>query len=141
MRNEAQIEGVIVAGQPTDAELQGLPGRGITTLINLRPAGEFTEPEAPKVPSSVTYVDVPFDGGSIAREHVDRVRAALDAPHEGTVAVHCQGGTRAALVVAIAAAEKAGEGAQGALRRIHEAGFDVAGTPYAAFLANYFATE
>ena len=139
MKNEAQIEGVIVAGQPTDAELRDLPARGVTTLVNLRPAGELPEPERPKVPAGVTYVDIPFDGSSIAREHVERTRAALDAA-TGPVVVHCAGGTRAALVVAIAAAERAGDGAAGALRRIREVGFDVEGTPYAAFLAGYFAT-
>jgi uncharacterized protein (TIGR01244 family) len=137
MRNEAQIEGVIVAGQPTDAELRGLPERGIGTLVNLRPAAELPEPQGAKVPPGIRYVEIPFDGSSLARTHVDRLRAALaDAP--GSVAVHCAGGTRAALVVAILASERAAEGAAGALRRIAEAGFDVAGTPYAAFVSSYF---
>jgi uncharacterized protein (TIGR01244 family) len=137
MKNEAAIEGVIVAGQPTDAELSRLPERGITTLVNLRPHHELPEPQAPKVPSGVTYVEVPFDGTTIGREHVEGVRAALDAAG-GPAAVHCAGGTRAAVMVAIIASERAGEGASGALRRIADAGFDVAGTPYAAFVAGYF---
>lgn len=140
MKNEAQIEGVIVAGQPTDEELAALPGRGIATLVNLRPAAELPEPEGPKVAPGVTYVEVPFDGRTIAREHVDQVRAALDAA-TGTVAVHCAGGTRAAVMVGIIAAENAGDGEAGALRRITEAGFDVAGTPYATFVSDYFASE
>jgi uncharacterized protein (TIGR01244 family) len=140
MKNEAQIEGVIVAGQPTDAELAGLAERGIATLVNLRPSGELAEPEAPKIPAGVGYVSVPFDGATIAPEHVAGVREALDAA-TGPVVVHCQGGTRAAVMVAIIASERAGEGVGGALRRISEAGFDVAGTPYAAFIARYFATR
>jgi uncharacterized protein (TIGR01244 family) len=138
MKNEAQIEGVVVAGQPTDAELRGLGERGITTLINVRPAHEQPEPEGPKVAAGVTYVEVPFDGATIGREHVEGVRAALDAA-TGPVAVHCAGGTRAAVMVAIIASERAGEGPAGAVRRIEAAGYDVAGTPYAAFIARYFA--
>jgi len=139
MKNEAQIAGVIVAGQPTDEELATLRERGVTTLVNLRPAAELAEPEAPKVEPGVTYVDVPFDGRTIARRHVDQVRSALDAA-PGTVAVHCAGGTRAAVMVGIIAAERAGDGEAGALRRITEAGFDVEGTPYAAFVSDYFAS-
>jgi uncharacterized protein (TIGR01244 family) len=138
MNNEADMDGVVVAGQPTDEELRELPARGVAVLVNLRPAGEFVEPEAPKVPAGVKYVDIPFDGRSISDEHVHEMRAALDAA-TGPVIVHCAGGTRAALVVGMAQAEKAGEGSEGALRRIHAAGFDVVGTPYGAFLERYFA--
>jgi uncharacterized protein (TIGR01244 family) len=139
MKNEADMEGVVVAGQPTDEELRELPERGVAMLVNLRPAGELMEPEAPKVPAGVTYVEIPFDGYSISDEHVHETRAALDAA-TGPVIVHCAGGTRAALVVGMAQSEKAGEGAAGALKRIHAAGYEVLGTPYGAFLERYFST-
>ncbi len=138
MKNEAMIEGITVAGQLTDAELRDLETRKVDTLINVRPPEELDEPEAPKVGAGVRYVEIPFTGATLAREHIDRVRAALDAA-TGPVVVHCAGGTRAAVAVAIVASERAGEGAAGALRRLIEADFDVAGTPYARFVNSYFA--
>lgn len=137
MKNEATLEGVVVAGQPTDAELQALTARGFTTVVNLRPASELPEPEAPKVPAGIAYIEVPFTGDTLSPAHIAQVAAALDAA-SGPALVHCAGGTRAAVAVAIVAAERAGDGAAGALRRIQEGGFDVAGTPFADFVTRYF---
>jgi hypothetical protein len=36
------------------------------------------------------------------------------------------------------ASEKDGSGARGALEKIAQAGFEIAGTPYAAFVERYF---
>ena len=138
MKNEALIEGVTVAGQPTDEELQDLAAHGIKTLVNVRPAEELDEPEAPKVPSSVRYVEIPFTGATLDRKHIEQVRAALESS-DGPVVVHCAGGTRAAVAVAVVESERAGEGAAGAFRRLIEADFDVYGTPYAQFIDSYFA--
>jgi len=41
-------------------------------------------------------------------------------------------------VAAIITAEKASKGADDALQRIADAGFDVAGTPYELFVRKYF---
>src|ERR1700685_2848195 len=117
MKNEAQIDGIIVAGQPTDDELAGLAQRGVTTLINVRLAQELDEPEAPKVPSGIAYSEVPFTGQTLQPEHVHRVREALEAA-DGTVLIHCAAGARAAVVAAVAASERAGQGAAGAARRL-----------------------
>jgi uncharacterized protein (TIGR01244 family) len=137
MKNEGQIDGITVAGQPTDEELRGLRERGFVMVINNRPADELNEPEAPKIPEGVQYVDVSFTSATLAPEHVARTRDALNAAN-GPVLVHCAGGTRAAVVVAAVQAEDTGEGLEGALRRIREAGFDVDGTPYGTFLQRYF---
>jgi hypothetical protein len=48
------------------------------------------------------------------------------------------GGTRAAVAAALVAAEKDGSGKAGAYKKLADAGFDVAGTPYAAFVESYF---
>jgi len=140
MKNESQIDGITLAGQPSDDELRGLKERGFAMVINNRPAEEFAEPEAPKIPAGIEYVDIPFTSATLAPEHVAQTRAALRAA-KGPVLAHCAGGTRSATVVAAAQAEDAGEGLEGALRRIREAGFDVDGTPYGAFLQRYFAAK
>lgn len=136
MINEALIDGILVGGQPSDEELARLPERGVSTVITVRMPDELDEPEAPKVAPGVKYVEVPFTGPTLQREHVDRVRAALAG--DGNALVHCAAGTRAAVVTAIVASERAREGATGAFERLRAAGFDVVDTPYARFIASYF---
>jgi uncharacterized protein (TIGR01244 family) len=66
------------------------------------------------------------------------MRAALDAAHGATL-VHCMGGTRAAVAVAIVQAERDGKGAAEVVRACEAAGFELKGRPYEAFIQNYFA--
>jgi hypothetical protein len=47
---------------------------------------------------------------------------------------------RAAVVAAVVEAERNGTGARGAAQLLAEAGFGIAGTPYAAFLEGYFSS-
>jgi hypothetical protein len=51
------------------------------------------------------------------------------------------GGTRAAVAAAIVSAERDGSGASGALKKVAAAGFDIDGTPYAAFVREYYAAK
>ena len=138
MKNEAMIDGVVVAGQPSDEEIGKLAERGITTLINVRLRQELLEPEGPKAEAAgLEYVEVPFNGDTITFADVHRVREAVERAPDSS-AIHCHGGTRAAVVAAVVAAERAGEGHEGALRRIGAAGFDVEDTAYHAFIERYF---
>ena len=139
MKNEASIDGVVVAGQPTDEEIASLPSRGVKTLVNVRLRHELVEPEGPKADAvGLLYAEVPFNSDTITFADVHGVRQALEHCAHGEVVVHCQGGTRAAVVTAIVAAERAREGHHGALRRIADAGFDIEGTAYEAFIGRYF---
>ena len=137
MNNEAHVGSFTVGGQPSEADLRRLVDAGHKTVINVRMPDELPSPEQPKIPSGVEYHDVPLNGATISASHVARVRDAL-AASKGTALVHCAGGTRAAVVVAAVLAEKAGDGAAGARRRIEAAGFDVADSPYAQFVERYF---
>ncbi len=49
------------------------------------------------------------------------------------------GGMRAAVAAAIVSAEKDHSGAAGALKKLSDAKFDVAETPFAKFITDYFA--
>jgi uncharacterized protein (TIGR01244 family) len=139
MKNEAVIDGVVVAGQLSDDEIRGLPGRGFGTLVNVRMPSELPEPERPKAEAAgLVYTEVPFTGDTLVFDDVRSVRDAL-AAGKGRAVVHCMAGTRASVVTAIVASERANEGADGALRRAAEAGFDLGGTPYVDFIARYFA--
>ena len=137
---EAIIDGITVAGQPTDDEIKQLAERGFKTLINVRLPDEMDEPEAPKAAAAgLTYLEVGFVGGTVRPDHVKRVRQAVDAS-TGPVVIHCHAGTRAAVIAGIIGAEKAGQSAEDALRKIDEADFDVTDSPYEVFIRHYFQT-
>jgi uncharacterized protein (TIGR01244 family) len=138
MKNEAVIDGITVGGQPSADELA--PGR-FATVVNLRLDGEPGNDTAELLAgrSDVAYTSVPWTIDSVTPEDIDRVRAAVDAA-QGPVLIHCMGATRAAVAAAITSAEKDGSGAPGALAKVAAAGFDIAGTPYAAFVTSYFTT-
>ncbi len=51
----------------------------------------------------------------------------------------CQGGTRAAVAVAIVLAERAGQGADDVVKMVAAAGFELRGRPYEAFIRQHFA--
>ena len=135
MLNEAVIDGITIAGQPTDEELARLAARGYHTVVNNRPQSEQAEPEAPKIPDGVRYCEVAFTAPTLNAQHVAAVAEAIESS-EGPVLVHCAGGTRAAVVVAAAQAERRGLAADAALEMVRSAGFDPAG-PYEAFLRRY----
>ena len=88
--------------------------------------------------SGTAYFAVPYTVDTVTKEEIARVRSAVDVAN-GPVLIHCMGGTRAAMAAAIVAAQKDGSGAEGALKKLREADYDVTGTPYAAFVTNFFA--
>jgi uncharacterized protein (TIGR01244 family) len=135
MKNEAVIGGIVVGGQPDAADIAS--GR-YTTVINCRPASEEGNVTADLVAgTNIHYASVPFTGNTLAKEHIDEIRSILDtAP--GTTLVHCNGGTRAAVAVAIVNAERAGQGAEDVAKAIDAAGFDIKDRPYEAFIQKYF---
>jgi uncharacterized protein (TIGR01244 family) len=135
MKNEAIIDGITVGGQPDAADLAG---RRFETVINVRRDGEPGNDTAALVAGSGTaYVAVPYTADTVTKDDIARVRAAVDVA-TGPVLIHCMGGTRAAMAAAIVAAQKDGSGADGALRKLEQADYDVTGTPYAAFVTKYF---
>ena len=87
MKNEATIGGIVVAGQLTDDELRGLEPLRFASVVNVRMPEELEEPEGPKIPAGVAYREVGFTGATLRREHVEQVRAAVDAA-AGPVLIH-----------------------------------------------------
>ena len=138
MKNESFIDGITVGGQPSAAELRD--GR-FGTVINIRCSGEPGNDTAALVAGTdIAYTSVPWTIDTVTNDDIARIRTAVDAA-DGRVLVHCMGGTRAALAAAIVCAEKDGSGAAGALRKASAAGFAIDRTPYAAFIATFFATR
>lgn len=136
MKNEAVIDGITVGGQPDSADLAG---HRFATVINVRREEEpGNDTAALAAGSGAAYFAVPYTIDTVTKADIARVQAAVDVA-TGPVLIHCMGGTRAAMAAAIVAAEKDGSGADGALRKLREADYDVTGTPYAAFVTRYFA--
>ncbi|MBD5633864.1 MAG: hypothetical protein IAI49_05240 [Candidatus Eremiobacteraeota bacterium] len=136
MKNEAVIDGITVGGSPNAEELTS--GR-FTTVVNVRLDDEPGNDTAAVLAGrkGVAYTSVPWTIDTVTKEDIARVREAVDAA-DGPVLVHCMGGTRAAVAAAIISAERDGSGAAGALAKVSEAGYEVGGTAYAAFIASYF---
>jgi protein tyrosine phosphatase (PTP) superfamily phosphohydrolase (DUF442 family) len=85
MKNEAIIGGIIVGGQPDAADLGS--GR-FAHVINVRPDDEPGNNSAELLRgSNAAYTSVPYTGDTIGVEHVERIRAAIDA-HPGTTLIH-----------------------------------------------------
>ncbi|MGH7661363.1 MAG: hypothetical protein ACRENA_10690 [Vulcanimicrobiaceae bacterium] len=90
MNGEAKIGPHVVAGQPTDEELEGLGSQGYSTIINVRMPGEQDEPEGPKVEAAgLRYVAVPYTIQTMTRDDVRKIREAIEgAPPGSKVLTH-----------------------------------------------------
>jgi uncharacterized protein (TIGR01244 family) len=138
VKNEAIIGGIVVGGQPNVADVAS--GR-FSTIINCRPPDEEGNVTGELVRGTdITYANIPFTGDTLSKEHIDRVREVLDDAR-GTTLVHCNGGTRAAVAVAVVLAERAGQGANDVRAALDRAGFDIAGRPYERFIDTYFKSK
>ncbi len=135
MKNEAIIDGITVGGQPTAEELAN--GR-FSSVINIRGDDEPGNNTAALVAGTdIAYTSVPWTIDTVTPDDIAKIRTAVEAA-DGPVLIHCMGATRAAVAAAIVSAEKDGSGATGAHTKVADAGFGIAGTPYAAFIDTVF---
>jgi uncharacterized protein (TIGR01244 family) len=135
VKKEGVIDGIVCGSQPDAADLQS--GR-FARVINVRPDDEEGNVTAELLRgTSTAYWSVPFTGDTLTREHIERIRAALETG-SGNTLIHCNGGTRAAVAAAVITAERAGTGATGAINLIEGAGYSVKGRNYEAFIHAYF---
>lgn len=88
---------VYIAGQPDEAAVRALPGRGVTAVVCLRTPAEMEDRE--RVPFDeaalveelgIEYVPIPLGGDDhpYTPAAVDTLAAVLDR-HEGPVLLHC----------------------------------------------------
>ena len=111
-------EGLFVAdGQPDADAWRALAGRGIATVVNLRPDGELEgRSEAAEVAAAgLVYRQVPVAGvAGITADNARLLwRAIGDA--KGPVLVHCASGNRAGALLALGAAREGGMAPEQAL--------------------------
>lgn len=124
---------VAIAGQPTEADLQGLKDRGYAGVANLRNEGEPDQPLGPAAEAEVArrlgldYVHYGVSNQPLSREGVAAVCDFLDR-HEGEpVLVHCRSAGRAAALVLLHQAKKRGWKANEAIANGRAMGLDVKG--------------
>jgi len=86
MKNEAQVGGQTVCGQPTADEYRKLADQGYGDVINFRMPEEY-DGTLPDMPVGIAYHSIPFTGATLSREHVEQTRAVLKSS-EGKVLIH-----------------------------------------------------
>ena len=96
---------LVVADQPTAAELEALRAEGFAGVVNLRNDGEpeqplstFAEGEAVRA-LGMDYLHQGVGGGPLPESTVSAVSAFLDAHASDKVLIHCRKGGRAAALV------------------------------------------
>lgn len=120
--------GVLVAGQPTEAQLTEASEKGYGTVINLRPDDEpgALSNEADLVQRlGMRMVEIPIAGAKdLTAENVKLFAAALeDAAKDGRpVLVHCSSGNRVGALFALKAYQLEGKSDQEALEEGRRAG-------------------
>jgi uncharacterized protein (TIGR01244 family) len=95
---------LVIADQPTAADLEALPAEGFVAVVNLRNEGEPEQPigtaaEGEKVRAlGLDYIHMGVGAAPLLEQDVDQVCRFLDDHKEGKVLVHCRKGGRAAAV-------------------------------------------
>jgi uncharacterized protein (TIGR01244 family) len=122
------VPGVLVTGQPTEAQLREASEKGYGTVINLRPADEpgALSTEAVLVQRlGMRMVQIPISGAKdLTPQNVKRFAAALDgAAKDGRpVLAHCSSGNRVGALFALKAYQLEGKSEQQALDEGRKAG-------------------
>ncbi len=97
--------GLYVSGQPSQAQLQALPGTGVDTVIDLRQADEPRgyDEQAAAERLGLRYVRLPVAGAAgLTDANVSALRQML-AHSDGKVLLHCASGNRAGALLALLA--------------------------------------
>ena len=85
MKNEAEIHGITVGGQPSADELRS--GR-FTTVINIRrDAEEGNDTSAVLAGTGVAYTSIPWTIETVTKDDIARIRGAV-ASATGPVLLH-----------------------------------------------------
>jgi uncharacterized protein (TIGR01244 family) len=127
-------DGVLVAGQLTEADIEDAAREGVKVIINNRPDGEMpgqprsADLEAKARELGVEYVYLPIVSGRITPEQIDEFGAALGETGEesGDVLAFCRTGNRSACMWGLARA-RAGGSPEDLAAAAAAAGYDLSG--------------
>lgn len=124
---------IVIADQPTEGDLRGLPAEGFAAVVNLRTDGE---PEQPLDPAAegvlvralgLDYRHIPIGSPALAPDDVAAVAGLIEAHPNGKVLVHCRKGGRAAALVLLQQAQAHGWPAAEAVARGEALGLKLEG--------------
>jgi len=124
---------IIIADQPSEAELGTLRSAGYVGVVNLRNDGEPEQPLGTAAEGQIVrghgldYLHEGVGGRPLTPETVRAVSAFLDTHPGGKVLVHCRKGSRAAALVLIHKAQAEGWKADEALAKGAAMGLHVQG--------------
>ena len=98
---------VVIADQPTDADLSALKANGYVAVVNLRNDGEPEQPIGVAAEgdmlraSGIDYIHMGVGSTPLSADGVESVCKFIDDHADGKVLVHCRKGGRAAAIVLI----------------------------------------
>lgn len=98
-------DGLLASGQPPASQWTSIRARGVTTVINLRPADEMAgRDEALEVAvAGMAYRQLGIDGAQdLTEANAARIHAWIEAA-PGPVLLHCSSGNRAGALLAVIA--------------------------------------
>lgn len=116
--------GVMVGGQPTDAQLKAAKDEGYKLVVNLRAAGEpgFATEQALVESLGMKYVSIPVDGAGLSEANAKALGDALSANAGSPAIVHCASGNRVGALFALKSFYVDGKGVEEAMAAGREAG-------------------
>jgi protein tyrosine phosphatase (PTP) superfamily phosphohydrolase (DUF442 family) len=123
--NVMHLSRLYFADQPDEQGLQAARANGVTTVINLRSAGETTFDGASAArEAGLAYFEVPVSpaGASFDRAAFQRISALVAARPDETILVHCSSGNRAGAWLAAHLVEDHGMSVDAALPIARRAG-------------------
>jgi len=122
---KAPADGVLTGGQPSKQALEQAKQQGYRTIVNLRPAGEFSDWDESAVVKQLgmEYVSIPVGSAADLKDtNIQRLDAVLKDKSKYPIIVHCASGNRVGALFALRAAKIEGKDAETALRIGREAG-------------------
>lgn len=143
MKPPIKIDNKVTAGaQPDENDLAALARQGVTTIINLRRAGESNQPITPEAEGEkakalgLRYVHLPVSVADLKPEQVKAFTQAVESS-EGPVYVHCGAGQRACAFALMSKADGQGSAAEGVLAEAKEKGIDLPDKAVVDFIKAY----
>lgn len=96
-----------VGGQLNEAELKQVAGKGVATVINLRPVSETNWDEGKVVQGlGMRYINLPISGkDDVTVANARKLKALLDQ-QKGEVYLHCASGNRVGALAALMVADE-----------------------------------
>ena len=147
MKPPIKIDDKVMAGaQPAEDDLAALARQGITTIINLRQAGESNQLIAPEAEGEkakalgLNYVHLPVSVGDLRPEQVQAFTRAVERS-DGPVYVHCGGGQRACAFALMSKADVRGSVAESVLAEAKNKGIDLPDKAVVDFIKAYVDTK